>query len=449
MDYKNKVLPLNPSIAKPVAINLQTRPFSKSEDQEEDPFHNHNNSIIETQKFSDNLMGKLISMPTTESATPIQRKPENRLKAMRAQKMAIQTKLNIGEPESKYEKEADETAANVVQQINSATNLSLQPQGVRQNTGDVQQLSTINNSQDKTITNRQYANIEKVSSTGEESIQRLALQYGSSPPIPEDAKKLAAHQDNTRVAKIDVQQISGDGSINISGQVYKDMADSEEIFLVAHGRPPLGDQPAMLESGDGSSLNGSNVAGIFNTIRSGLKGENKSLGEFKIEACMSSLSRKTKGGKFGGYFVKEKPSLLDDTKNSLKKTYKVKDLELKGNLGFSAGSELEDGVQNTTPEGTEIGLLDPLTAGIRDAGDNSDKAAPMIADALNIVSKQKNLLNEADKIKNLQLKDLHGHKSTVDFLSKSFAAFKTNNPPDYTLESVLTILVGYIKSQAQ
>jgi hypothetical protein len=449
MDHKNGFSSQNTFTIKPTTINLQTRPFSKSEVQEEDPFYKQDNSLGEKQKSSDSLLEKLISTPSSKSDVPIQRKPENRLKAMRAEKMAIQTKLNIGEPNDKYEKEADETAANVVQQINSATNLSTQTQPVQQNTGDVQRFSAINNSQNKTIANRQDENIEKVSFAGEESIQRLALQYGSSPPIPEDAKKLAAHQDGTRGTKIDVQQISGDGSINIAGQVYKDMADSEEIFLVAHGRPPLGDQPAMLESGDGSSLNGSNVAGIFNTIRSGLKGENKSLGEFKIEACMSSLSRKTKGGKFGGYFVKEKPSLLDDTKNSLKKTYKVKDLELKGNLGFSAGSELEDGVQNTTPEGTEIGLLDPLTAGIRDAGDDSDKAAPMIADALNIVSKQKNLLNEADKIKNLQLKDLHGHKSTVDFLSKSFAAFKTDNPPDYTLESVLTILVGYIKSQAK
>lgn len=449
MDYKNKILPLNPSIAKPVPIHLQTRPFSKSEDQEEDLLYSHDNSAIEIQKSSDSLIEKLISTHATEPTTPIQRKPENHLKAMRAEKMAIQAKLNIGEPNRTYTKEADETNPNVVQKINSATNLSMQPQRIQQNTGDVQRVSVTNNSQHQIVTSYQDADIEEVSSTEKESIQRLALQYGSSPPIPEDAKKLAAHQDGTRGTKIDVQQISGDGSINISDQVYKDMTDSEEIFLVAHGRPPLGDQPAMLESGDGSSLNGSDVAGIFNTIRSGLKGENKSLGGFKIEACMSSLSRKTKGGKFGGYFVKEKPSLLDDTKNSLKKTYKVKDLELKGNLGFSAGSELEDGVQNTTPEGTEIGLLDPLTVGIRDAGDDSDKASPMIADALNIVSKQKNLLNEADKIKNLQLKDLHGHKSTVDFLSKSFAAFKTDNPPDYTLESVLTILVGYIKSQAQ
>lgn len=427
---------------KPTASFLQTRCFAPLQrDLDEDS--------PTRSGYSENFLEKIINQRSPESSdTPIQAKNINRLKDAKAKHMAIQAKMSMGEPNDKYEQEANKTVSEVVQRTNSPTNLSLSNQLSQQNIGAVQRSSAMNSSQHTTIANYQDAKAE-VSSTGEESIQRLALQYGSSPPIPEDAKKLAAHQDNTRGAKIDVQQISGDGSINIAGQVYKDMADGEEIFLVAHGRPPLGDQPAMLESGDGSSLNGSNVAGIFNTIRSGLKGENKSLGEFKIEACMSSLSRKTKGGKFGGYFVKEKPSLLDDTKNSLKKTYKVKDLELKGNLGFSAGSELEDGVQNTTPEGTEIGLLDPLTAGIRDAGDDSDKAAPMIADALNIVSKQKNLLNEADKIKNLQLKDLHGHKSTVAFLSKSFAAFKTDNPPDYTLESVLTILVGYIKSQAQ
>jgi|GEM_PF-3350385 len=45
----------------------------------------------------------------------------NRLKTLQAQRMAIQAKLNIGEPNDKYEREADHTAVQVVQQINSSS----------------------------------------------------------------------------------------------------------------------------------------------------------------------------------------------------------------------------------------------------------------------------------------------------------------------------------------
>jgi hypothetical protein len=441
-DYEKKPSQSSASV-QPTATYLQTRGFAPLQtDLDED-------ATFRPSGYTENFLEKIINQRSPESSNPpVQRKPHHRLKALQAQRMAIQAKLNIGEPNDKYEQEADDTASKVVQQINSPTNLALQNQPTENNSRSLQRSSTINNSHNQTIANHQNANTVKISSTEQESIQRLALQYGNLPPIPEDAKNLAAHQDGTRGTKVSVQQISGDGAINISNQVYKDMVDAEDIFLVAHGRPALGDQPAMLESGDGSTINGADVAGIFNTIRSGLKSENKSLGEFKIEACMSSLSRKTKGGKFGGYFVKEKPSLLDDTKNSLKKLYKIKDIGLKGNLGFSAGSELEDGVENTTPEGTEVGLLDPLLTGIRDAGDNLTKASPMIADALNIIAKQKSLLNAFDKdVPNY--KDLHNQKSTADFMAKSFAAFKTDKPPDYTLESIISGLVKYVKSKAQ
>ena len=43
------------------------------------------------------------------------------MKAITAQGIAIQAKLNIGEPNDKYEQEADDTASKVVQQINSPT----------------------------------------------------------------------------------------------------------------------------------------------------------------------------------------------------------------------------------------------------------------------------------------------------------------------------------------
>jgi hypothetical protein len=45
----------------------------------------------------------------------------NRLMAFQSKRMAIQAKLSIGEPNDKYEQEADATASKVVQQINSPT----------------------------------------------------------------------------------------------------------------------------------------------------------------------------------------------------------------------------------------------------------------------------------------------------------------------------------------
>jgi hypothetical protein len=89
---------------------LQPRGFSTSQSElDEDVFQSKGTS-------SENLLDKLISTPKPESSAPIQRKPQNRLKAVR---MPIQAKLNIGEPNDKYEKEADDTASKVVQQINS------------------------------------------------------------------------------------------------------------------------------------------------------------------------------------------------------------------------------------------------------------------------------------------------------------------------------------------
>ena len=280
------------------------------------------------------------------------------------------------------------------------------------------------------------------------TIQRLALQFGDKPPIPGDATKIATAQDATRGAVLGVQGIDASGNIAVPPQAYKDMANRETVYLVAHGRPALGDQPAMLESGDGPTIDGSQVASIVNTIRSGLKNEKKSLGDFKIEACMSSLSRKTKGGMFGGIFVTEQPSLLDDTRKSLAKIYKVTDVNLRGNPGFSAGSEFEGGVENTTPAGTEIGLLDPLLAGIDKAkASDPPRVSRLVADALNIVDKQRAFLDAADKVK--QLRDLHGQKSTADYLAQVFGNIATEEPDAVMIGGVLAILVSYAKSLAK
>ncbi len=164
------------SLVNPTSLNLQPRPFAPLESDEKEE------AVSRKSGYSENFLEKIINTPRSESATPIQRKPENRLKAIatertniaiqnqsiqrqeaveeekseggqeaakeftmnpepppvqrkfenrlrakNAQKMAIQAKLAIGEPNDKYEQEADATAAMVVQQINSPMTSQSQP----------------------------------------------------------------------------------------------------------------------------------------------------------------------------------------------------------------------------------------------------------------------------------------------------------------------------------
>jgi hypothetical protein len=101
---------------KPTASFLQTRDFAPLQtDLDED-------ATPRPSGYTENFLEKIINQRGTESSdTPVQAKPMNRLKALQAKRMAIQAKLNIGEPNDKYEQEADATASKVVQQINSST----------------------------------------------------------------------------------------------------------------------------------------------------------------------------------------------------------------------------------------------------------------------------------------------------------------------------------------
>lgn len=164
------------SLVNPTSLNLQPRPFAPLESDEKEE------AVSRKSGYSENFLEKIINTPSSESATPVQRKSgnrlkaiaaeranaalqnqsiqrqeaveeeksegeqkdgkeftmnpepppvqrkfENRLRAKNAQKMTIQAKLAIGEPNDKYEQEADATAARVVQQINSPTTSQSQP----------------------------------------------------------------------------------------------------------------------------------------------------------------------------------------------------------------------------------------------------------------------------------------------------------------------------------
>ena len=102
------------SFTNPITLNLQTRPFAPIQSDDETEV----STVQAKYTQSRDLLKELISNPPPEKRTPIQRNPFPRL---RNQANAIQAKLNIGEPNDKYEQEADRTAAQVVQQINSTS----------------------------------------------------------------------------------------------------------------------------------------------------------------------------------------------------------------------------------------------------------------------------------------------------------------------------------------
>ena len=134
MKFKYEKSPKTTSSVAPTTLNLQTRPFAPIEAAStESPSTEKTEKSEYQQKHSPNILERLINSPTPEPASSVQRKPENRLKAI-ARNRLIQAKLAIGEPNDKYEKEADDTASKVVQQINTPIqNQSIQrdalPQG--------------------------------------------------------------------------------------------------------------------------------------------------------------------------------------------------------------------------------------------------------------------------------------------------------------------------------
>jgi hypothetical protein len=116
--YDNEKKPSQSTFSfKPTASFLQTRGFAPIQtDLDED-------ATPRPSEYTENFLEKIINQRGTESSdTPVQPKRMNRLQTLQAKRMSmIQAKLNIGEPNDKYEQEADATASKVVQQINSPT----------------------------------------------------------------------------------------------------------------------------------------------------------------------------------------------------------------------------------------------------------------------------------------------------------------------------------------
>jgi hypothetical protein len=119
MKLTKRIEPLQPTtFTKPTNLNLQTRPFASLCSSNSQINEVNDATSIQTQiGSSGNLLEKLITTPiSTVSPTLIQKK---HFISFLSQPSPIQTKLNIGEPNDKYEKEADDNATKVVHQINS------------------------------------------------------------------------------------------------------------------------------------------------------------------------------------------------------------------------------------------------------------------------------------------------------------------------------------------
>jgi hypothetical protein len=115
--YDNEKKPSQSTFSfKPTASFLQTRGFAPIQtDLDED-------ATPRPSGYTENFLEKIINQrgASGTSDTPVQPKRMNRLQTLQAKRMSmIQAKLSIGEPNDKYEQEADATASKVVQQINS------------------------------------------------------------------------------------------------------------------------------------------------------------------------------------------------------------------------------------------------------------------------------------------------------------------------------------------
>lgn len=273
-------------------------------------------------------------------------------------------------------------------------------------------------------------------------VQRLALRYGDKAPIPADAEKIAAAQNKTRVADISVQTIPG----TVPDNVFQEMNDQERIYIVAHGRAPLGNEPAVLQEGDGDTLSGADVARIVSQIRTGLAAVNKPMGSVKIEACMSALSRKTKSGLFGEAFITASPSMLQDVQKSLAATYDVDDVELEGNLGFSTGTETDEGgVENLSASNTELGLLAGALEELLDVAADHWSDPDSVAlknDGLNVVRKFGAKLRKFDT--DSQVSELISEATATVIRSYLNASPKASDS-DNDISNIVTLLNGYIR----
>ena len=192
--------------------------------------------------------------------------------------------------------------------------------------------------------------------------QCLAIQYGKADSISEDANEIAEGQNVARRArrKHDIGVLSfndvesenlRDGENRNAEYIKDNMMDSEKIYIVSHGLPAMGNQPARLFDENYVFKDGNAVANVIKILKE-FFGEK--VGVIKIEACCSSLSRDTNQsvpGKVQNSLVENVAKSLDD----------LNGVNVTGNSGYAKGTDYgENGVSNTHGSVTELAHLSSI-----------------------------------------------------------------------------------------
>ena len=274
--------------------------------------------------------------------------------------------------------------------------------------------------------------------------QCLAIKYGDEDPIPADADKIAQGQNKQRRDQ-DLQDIGVLDFVDVENNtkqsdmgVRDNMMQKEKIYIVSHGLPALGNQPATLYDSQNGFKTGENVAQVIRNLKNNF-GDDK-VGEVKIEACVSSLRRNTNQHFYNRLFGIEQNSLVDDVYKGLGD----ESSKIEGNFGYATGTDFdEEGVICTEGIATELGNLYSIYTLFDTEKDTKIRQSYRI-DAFNIIEKN---LNQFKRVLEMIIVNVG---ETLEFYNDAASAlnaikifFCNETTPDFNIEVLFYNIHAY------
>ena len=255
--------------------------------------------------------------------------------------------------------------------------------------------------------------------------QCLAIQYGNVPPVPKDAEQIAKGQNvernNEKKGDIGVLSFNDvesgplrDGKKRNAEYIKTNMMNREKIYIVSHGLPAMGNQPARLVGENNDCKNGNAVANVIRILKTAFE---EKVGDIKIEACCSSLRRNTHQNTnqslFDRLLNRKQDSLVENVAKRLKG---LKNVNVTGNSGYARGTKYgKNGVSTTRGGVTELGhlynIFEILYNGVKENKLNRNKIQAYRTDAIYIL---KNKLEQIKKVLAVYLKIKKHGKMTAD-----------------------------------